>query len=595
VPNAGRLKTVLLALLVGAVAGLGALGVHATGLLDDPEARTVDARFAVRGSSTPSRVVVVAIDERSIARLGAWPIPRTRHAELLRRLHAARPRAVVYDVQFTEPSADPRADLALYHALGETGGAILATSTSDNAGGTRVLGGDANLALVNSRAAAANFHAGAGGVIRRYDAYVGRLPSIATAVARRIGGPRPPRGARRWIDFPGPAGTVRTVSFADVLAGRVPASTFAGRVVVVGATAPSLQDLHPTAAGADMSGPEIQAAAISSALRGDPLRDAPGWILVLAALLLGTLPALLRLRLPVAAVMLGALAGGAAVLVAAQLAFDAGLIVPVVTPLLALALGGAAAIASGYLAEKRARKLGSGHSDELQAEVDERTEELRATPLELIRRLARAAELRDADTGGHLERMSLLCWRLALAIGVDAQTAQELRRASLLHDIGKIGIPDRVLRKPGRLTDEEYALMRSHTDVGSAVLAGSPSSLVRMAETISRTHHERWDGSGYPAGIAGDAIPLVGRIAAICDVFDALVSERPYKRAWTEAEALAELHAQRGRQFDPGLVDAFLALLPEVREELAALSTHATALGSAACESSPSTVVGSEG
>jgi putative two-component system response regulator len=116
-----------------------------------------------------------------------------------------------------------------------------------------------------------------------------------------------------------------------------------------------------------------------------------------------------------------------------------------------------------------------------------------------------------------------------------------------------------------------------------------------MAETISRTHHERWDGSGYPAGIAGDAIPLVGRIAAICDVFDALVSERPYKRAWTEAEALAELHAQRGRQFDPGLVDAFLALLPEVREELAALSTHATALGSAACESSPSTVVGSEG
>lgn len=181
---------------------------------------------------------------------GAWPIPRTRHAELLRRLHAAHPQAVVYDVQFTEPSLQPRADLALYDALGEMGGAILATSTSDEAGRTRVLGGDANLARVRSRAAAANFRAGARGVIRRYDTYVGRLPTIATAVTARAGGPRPPRHARRWIDFPGPAGTVRTVSFVDVLAGRIPAATFAGRIVVVGATAPSLQDLHPTAAGA---------------------------------------------------------------------------------------------------------------------------------------------------------------------------------------------------------------------------------------------------------------------------------------------------------------------------------------------------------
>ena len=158
---------------------------------------------------------------------------------------------------------------------------------------------------------------------------------------------------------------------------------------------------------------------------------------------------------------------------------------------------------------------------------------------------------------------------------MDAAQAQELRHASLLHDIGKIGIPDRVLRKPGRLTEEEFDLMRTHTHVGSAVLAGSPSSLVRTAETIARAHHERWDGSGFPAGLAGEAIPLAGRIAAICDVFDALVSPRPYKRAWTEAEAVAELQAQRGRQFDPTLVDAFLALLPDVRDELAALSMHA--------------------
>ncbi|MGZ6641153.1 MAG: CHASE2 domain-containing protein [Solirubrobacteraceae bacterium] len=576
-PAPARLKSVLLVLVVGALAGVVALGVHATGVLNGVEARTVDARFALRGASTPADVVVVAIDERSIARLGTWPIPRTRHAELLRRLHAARPRAVVYDVQFTEPSADPRADLALYDALGDTGGAILATSTSDDAGHTRVLGGDANLARVGSRAAAANFRAGTGDVIRRYDAYVGRLPSIAAATAARVGGPRLTPGHSAWIDFPGPAGTVRTVPFADVLAGRVPARTFTGRIVVVGATAPGLQDLHATAAGSGMSGPEIQAAAIDSALRGDPLRDAPAWVLVLAALLLGALPALLRLRLPVVAALLGALLAAAVALVGAQLAFGAGLVVDVVTPMLALALGAGGAVAAGYVAETRARKLILGHSDELQAEVDARTAELRATQLELIRRLARAAELRDTDTGGHLERMSLLCWRLALAAGMDRAAAEELRHASLLHDIGKIGIPDRVLRKPGRLTDEEYALMRTHTEVGSAVLAGSPSSLVRTAETIARTHHERWDGTGYPAGLAGAAIPLAGRIAAICDVFDALVSERPYKRAWSEAEAIGELRAQGGRQFDPALVEAFVAMLPSVREELAALSPRATA------------------
>ncbi len=573
-PDGSGSRRLVPALGAGIAAGVVALVVQWTGLLGGLEARSVDARFAVRGASTPAGLVVVAIDERSIQRLGSWPLPRTRHAEMVRRLAAARPRAIVYDVQFTEPSADPRADLALYRALGRAGGAILATSASDAQGRTSVLGGDANLRRIASRAAAANFRADRGGVIRRYDTSIGRLDTVAAATVQRITGHRIAAG-RALIDFPGPAGTVRTVSFADVLAGRVAPSAFRGRVVVVGATAPALQDLHPTSAGPDMSGPEIQAAAIATALRGNPLRHAPAWALVLSALLLGALPALLRLLLPVVGALAVSLAAAALWLAAAQLAFRAGLVVDVAAPLLAVLLGGAGAVAAGYLAQTRARRRISGHSDELQAEVEARTAELRATQLELIRRLARAAELRDVDTGGHLERMSMLCWRLALAAGMGASDAEELRHASLLHDIGKIGIPDHVLRKPGRLTDEEYALMRTHTEVGSAVLAGSPSSLVRTAETIARSHHERWDGCGYPAGLAGEAIPLAGRIAAICDVFDALVSPRPYKHAWTEDEAVAELLAQRGAQFDPRLVDAFVRLLPDVRDDLAALSLHA--------------------
>jgi CHASE2 domain-containing sensor protein len=572
-PAAGRLRGFAVALAVGLAAGLVALALHAAGLLAGAEARTVDARFAVRGASTPAGVVVVAIDEPSIERLGAWPISRARHAELIDRLAAAHPRAIVYDVQFTEPSASPRADLALYDALGRAGGAILATSTSDAAGHTMVLGGDENLARINSRAAAANFRAGPDGVIRRYDTHIGRLAAIATATARRLGRPVPARGG--YIDYPGPAGTVPTVSFADVLAGRVPARRLRGQIVVVGATAPSLQDLHETSVGAGVSGPEIQAAAIGTALHGNPLRDAPGWLLIVSALLLGALPALLCLRLRVGFGLAVSVLAGVVALAGAQLAFGAGEVVVVVTPLLALALGTLGSVVLGYRSEARARRRISGHSAELQVEVDTRTAELGATQLELIRRLARAAELRDVDTGGHLERMSMLCWRLALAIGMDADAAQELRHASLLHDIGKIGIPDRVLRKPGTLSDEEFRLIRTHTEVGSAVLAGSPSSLVRTAETIARAHHERWDGSGYPSGLSGEAIPLAGRIAAICDVFDALVSPRPYKRAWTEAEAVAELRAQRGGQFDPMLVDAFLVLLPDVRDELAALSMHA--------------------
>ena len=175
----------------------------------------------------------------------------------------------------------------------------------------------------------------------------------------------------------------------------------------------------------------------------------------------------------------------------------------------------------------------------------------------------------------HLERMSRMCERLGLAMGMTATEAETLRNASLLHDVGKIAVPDAILTKPGKLTDEEWVVMRRHAEAGAAILSGSRAPIMRMAEEIALTHHERWDGGGYPAGLAGEAIPLVGRICAVCDVFDALLSPRPYKEPWPLEEALEELRSQRGKHFDPAVVDAFLGIVDDLDPKLLAASERA--------------------
>jgi putative two-component system response regulator len=145
-----------------------------------------------------------------------------------------------------------------------------------------------------------------------------------------------------------------------------------------------------------------------------------------------------------------------------------------------------------------------------------------------------------------------------------ATEAETLRNASLLHDVGKIGVPDAILLQPGSLSPQDRELMRRHTTVGSELLSGSSSDVMRMAEEIARTHHERWDGGGYPAGLSGEQIPLAGRICAVCDVFDALLSDRPYKEPWPVPEALDQLRSERGKHFDPTVVDAFLAIVGDL-------------------------------
>lgn len=196
--------------------------------------------------------------------------------------------------------------------------------------------------------------------------------------------------------------------------------------------------------------------------------------------------------------------------------------------------------------------------------VQQRTKEVVKSRLEVVRRLGRAAEYRDNETGQHVLRMSHTCALLAKGIGLSSEQCETILHASPMHDIGKIGISDTILLKPGRLTPEERAIMETHVAIGADILAGAETELLEVARIIALTHHEKWDGSGYPNRLAGEVIPLEGRITAIADVFDALTSKRPYKEAWPVDQAVANLKENAGLHFDPALVEVFLSILPEV-------------------------------
>jgi putative two-component system response regulator len=191
-------------------------------------------------------------------------------------------------------------------------------------------------------------------------------------------------------------------------------------------------------------------------------------------------------------------------------------------------------------------------------------DELKRTHLELIQRLGRAAEYKDNETGMHVIRMSHVSGRIALQMGLDARFAEQLVHAAPMHDIGKIGIPDSVLLKPGKLDDEELRIMRTHPHIGAEILDNSSSALIKLAHSVALYHHEKWDGTGYPFGLKGTEIPIQARIVAVADVFDALLSKRPYKEAWPMEKAVEEIKSQSHRHFDPAVVEAMLACLPDL-------------------------------
>jgi len=203
-------------------------------------------------------------------------------------------------------------------------------------------------------------------------------------------------------------------------------------------------------------------------------------------------------------------------------------------------------------------------NDELEQKVTERTKEIQETRLEVVRCLGRASEYKDNETGMHVIRMSKMSQVIAREAGMSEVDCELVLHASPMHDVGKIGIPDAVLLKPGKLDADEWEIMKRHAEMGVEILGDHPSPLMEMARQVAHTHHEKWDGSGYPRGLSGKDIPLVGRITALADVFDALTSERPYKEAWPVEKAVDLIKEQSGKHFDPELVEIFLKLIDKL-------------------------------
>lgn len=218
-------------------------------------------------------------------------------------------------------------------------------------------------------------------------------------------------------------------------------------------------------------------------------------------------------------------------------------------------------------------------SRELERMVSQRTSELVATRQQLIRRLGRAAEYKDNETGNHVVRMSHVSRLIAQQAGLGPEAVQLVFQTAAMHDVGKIGVPDHILLKPAPLTAEERRVMRQHAQIGADIIGKHDNELLATARTIALTHHERWDGTGYPQGLQGEQIPLYGRIVAIADVFDALMSHRPYRPAMNAAEALQTLAKERGLAFDPVLLDAFFAQEFEI---LRVMDLYADARGAVA-------------
>jgi putative two-component system response regulator len=215
--------------------------------------------------------------------------------------------------------------------------------------------------------------------------------------------------------------------------------------------------------------------------------------------------------------------------------------------------------------------LRSNYQKELECEVNKRTGELkhasdrlRAASLDTIFRLSVASEYKDQDTGSHIKRMSRYCAAVARRMGLDENTVTAILHAAPMHDIGKIGIPDKILAKPGKLDLVEQEIMKLHTVIGAKILSGSDEEFIKLGGVIALSHHEKWDGSGYPNGLKGTAIPISGRIAAIADVFDALTSRRPYKEPFSLEKSLVIIKSWRGSYFDPEVVDTFIAILDEI-------------------------------
>jgi adenylate cyclase len=346
--------------------GVGACGLallcYGTSLFKGLELSSVDVRFSIRGTQpVPKDIVVVAVDEDTFSDFnsagvsGRWPFPRKRFARVIDRLKADGAKVITYDIQFTSESEDPAQDFALITAVRNAGNVVLSTTAADpKTGRTNVFGGGQGLRYSKALVGNGKFPIDPGGSFRRVAFEIDKLQSLSLVTARRALDHPVTRAdfgkqATNWIDFRGPPGTIQSISFSKVYYGRFKPGTFQNKIVIVGGTAPVLLDIHPTSTGDNMPGPEIQANAVSTALRGFPLRSVPSWINVLAILVLGMLAPLLSLRLNLLWTLLVAISAAVVYVVATQLAFQLGWVLSFVYPFGALVLSSVGSLAAHYL------------------------------------------------------------------------------------------------------------------------------------------------------------------------------------------------------------------------------------------------------
>jgi adenylate cyclase len=353
------------ALLIVALVAAGlAILAYGTNLMRSLELNSVDARFSVRGTQEqPSDIVFVKVDDRTFSQLGVqWPFPRSLHARVIDRLRAAGAKTIAVDIQFTEPTV-PRQDNALIESIARAGGVVLSTTEVNEHGESRIFGGESVVREIGARAGNTVIEPDAGGAVRKMHYEFDGLPSFAIVTAEAATGeaidPAAMEGdGSAWIDFRGPPGTFRQVSYSSVLRGDVPDAVFRGKTVIVGASAPSLQDLHPTSTTGDelMAGPEIQANAIWTAEHGFPLSSSGLIVDLMLILLMAVAPAAATLRLKPPLALLVALALGLLFALAAQLAFNGGTMLTFVYPLFALILSALGALAVNYVLNSMERQ-----------------------------------------------------------------------------------------------------------------------------------------------------------------------------------------------------------------------------------------------